>query len=80
MHACLCSIATTGIEGLMNQGRLVYLDQVRGYAIFGMILVNILGMFDVMPWILKHHHEGFSYADHIAPLFLFIVGRLPHVL
>lgn len=64
----------------MNQGRLVYLDQVRGYAIFGMILVNILGMFDVMPWILKHHHEGFSYADHIAPLFLFIVGRLPHVL
>ena len=44
-------------------------DQVRGYAIFGMILVNILGIFDVMPWILKHHHEGFSYADHIAPCF-----------
>ena len=63
----------------MHQGRLVYLDQVRGYAIFGMILVNVLGMFDVMPWMLKHHHEGFSYADHIAPLFLFIVGLGYHM-
>lgn len=54
--------------------RHVFIDQARGYAIFGMILVNFLGNFDAMPWTLKHHHEGFSYADHIAPLFIFIVG------
>ena len=54
--------------------RIAAIDQARGYAILGMILVNVLGHFDVMPWMLKHHHEGFSYADHIAPLFVFIVG------
>ncbi|HOH29339.1 MAG TPA: heparan-alpha-glucosaminide N-acetyltransferase domain-containing protein, partial [Candidatus Hydrogenedentes bacterium] len=58
----------------MHRQRLLFLDQVRGYAIFGMILVNFLGMFDVMPWMFKHHHQGFSYADHIAPLFIFLVG------
>lgn len=58
----------------MQSQRLSYLDQVRGYAVFGMILVNVLGLFDGIPWILTHHHEGFSYADHIAPLFVFIVG------
>ena len=51
-----------------------FLDQCRGYAIFGMIFVNTLGLFDRMPWILKHHHVGFSYADTIAPLFIFVVG------
>lgn len=51
-----------------------FIDQCRGYAIFGMILVNVLGVFDCMPWMLKHHHEGFSYADHIAPMFMFVVG------
>ena len=54
--------------------RYVFLDQCRGYAIFGMILVNVLGEFACMPSILKHHHEGFSYADHIAPMFMFVVG------
>ena len=63
----------------MHEARLAYLDQVRGYAIFGMILVNVSGMFNVMPWMLKHHHAGFSYADHIAPLFLFIVGLGYHM-
>jgi predicted acyltransferase len=60
------------IEG--RCARIAAIDQARGYAILGMILVNVLGHFDVMPWMLKHHREGFSYADHIAPLFLFIVG------
>lgn len=58
----------------MQKNRYLFLDQVRGYAIFGMILVNFLGIFDVMPWMLKHHRAGFSYADHIAPLFIFVVG------
>jgi predicted acyltransferase len=50
------------------------MDQLRGYTIFGMVLVNYLGQFEVMPWMLKHHREGMSYADTIAPLFIFIVG------
>ena len=54
--------------------RHAFLDQCRGYAVFGMILVNVLGLFECMPWILKHHPAGFSYADHIAPLFIFVVG------
>lgn len=54
--------------------RLPMLDQLRGYAIFGMILVNYLGHFDVMPWAFRHHKTGFSYADTIAPLFVFVVG------
>ncbi|MCC6144163.1 MAG: DUF1624 domain-containing protein [Candidatus Hydrogenedentes bacterium] len=57
-------------------GRILSVDQYRGYAIFGMVLVNFLGMFEVMPWMLKHHHEGFSYADTIAPVFMFVVGMM----
>jgi len=55
-------------------GRLVAMDQLRGYTIAGMIFVNYLGRFDLMPWTVKHHRVGMSYADTIAPLFMFIVG------
>jgi predicted acyltransferase len=55
-------------------GRIVSMDQLRGYAIFGMILVNYLGHFDFMPEILHHHRDKASYADTIAPLFMFVVG------
>jgi predicted acyltransferase len=55
-------------------GRIPSIDQYRGYAIFGMILVNFLGEFKVMPWTFKHHHAGMSYADTIAPIFMFVVG------
>lgn len=61
----------------MNQtatARIASLDQFRGYAIFGMILVNYLGNFPVMPETFKHHHYGFTYADSIAPIFMFVVG------
>jgi len=54
--------------------RLASLDQYRGYAFFGMVLVNYLGEFDCMPWQFKHHEYGMSYADTIAPLFIFLVG------
>ncbi len=54
--------------------RIVSIDQLRGYAIFGMIFVNYLGHFPVMPETFRHHHYGFSYADTIAPLFMFVVG------
>ena len=57
-----------------GNARITALDQARGYAIAGMIAVNTLGHFDRMPWMVKHHHEGMSYADTIAPLFIFLVG------
>ncbi len=64
----------TILKSAAESNRIAAIDQLRGYAIFGMILVNFLGHFDAMPWTLKHHHYGFSYADSIAPLFIFIVG------
>lgn len=54
--------------------RILSIDQYRGYAVFGMILVNFVGRFEQMPWHVKHHSEWMSYADTIAPLFMFVVG------
>ena len=61
--------------------RIQSIDQLRGYAIFGMILVNYLGKFPAIPEAFKHHRDlgdyppfGFSYADTVAPLFMFVVG------
>jgi predicted acyltransferase len=67
----------------MNQGqpppgptaqRIVSLDQFRGYTVAGMFLVNFLGSYAAVPYILKHHHDYCSYADTIMPHFLFAVG------
>ncbi len=82
--------------------RIASIDQLRGYAIFGMLLVNFFGIFksnwlkSIMPesvkaqgaeaaaqWLQKanfwwqqlhHHSEYMTYADTIAPLFMFVVG------
>lgn len=54
--------------------RIPSIDQYRGYAVLGMILVNYLGGFDSMPWHFKHHDNAMSYADTIAPLFMFVAG------
>jgi predicted acyltransferase len=56
------------------QPRLLSIDQYRGYAVLGMIVVNFLGLFALMPWHFKHHPDAMSYADTIAPLFIFVVG------
>ncbi len=56
------------------QQRLVSLDQFRGYTVIGMILVNYMGGFAVVPEVLKHHNDYCSYADTIMPQFLFAVG------
>ena len=58
----------------MNSGRLVSLDQFRGYTVAGMFVVNWLGAFLVMPEILKHHRTWCSYADTIMPQFFFAAG------
>lgn len=72
-------------------GRLAFVDQLRGYAIFGMLLVNAKGLFftpiaptlegsSVQPifesilYQISHHRTNFTYADTIAPLFVFVVG------
>jgi len=59
---------------LNASNRLLSIDQLRGYAIFGMILVNSKGMFGVEIEQLSHHQDHFTYADTIAPIFMFVVG------
>ncbi len=71
--------------------RLVSVDQLRGYAIFGMLLVNAKGLFfeplratlegssgyewfNAFLYQVSHHRTTFTYADTIAPLFVFVVG------
>lgn len=71
--------------------RIVCMDQLRGYAIFGMLIVNarslfftpmassmadtrMQGFFDACLFQISHHRSTFTYADTIAPLFVFVVG------
>jgi len=56
-------------------GRLNYLDQFRGYTVFGMIIVNFLGGFHQQIHPIFHHHNTYcSYPDTIMPQFFFAVG------
>jgi predicted acyltransferase len=55
-------------------GRLVSLDQFRGYTVAGMFFVNFGGGFAALPAVFKHHNTYCSYADTIMPQFLFAVG------
>src|SRR3984893_7639012 len=55
-------------------GRIASLDQFRGYTVAGMLLVNFLDGFAVVPAVLKHHNTYCSYADTIMPQFFFAVG------
>jgi predicted acyltransferase len=54
--------------------RIVSLDQFRGYTVVGMLFVNFLGDFQVVPPVFKHHNTYCSYADTIMPQFFFAVG------
>jgi predicted acyltransferase len=58
-------------------GRIVSLDQFRGYTVLGMFLVNFIGGFAALGAalpVLKHHNTYYSYADTIMPQFFFAVG------
>ncbi len=57
-------------------GRIISMDQFRGYTVAGMFLVNFIGGLNAFPEVLKHHngHPYFSYADTIMPSFLFAAG------
>jgi len=50
------------------------LDQFRGFAVLGMIVVNYLGHFTTMPDTFRHPRYGMTFANIIAPYFLFAVG------
>src|ERR1700719_1373330 len=68
-------VSAPPLEGVASpSGRIVSLDQFRGYTVAGMLLVNFLGGFAVVPAILKHHSTYCSYADTIMPQFFFAVG------
>lgn len=54
--------------------RRLSIDQFRGFAIFGMIMVNYLGHFQAIPATFKHPHYGMTFANTIAPFFLIAVG------
>jgi predicted acyltransferase len=56
------------------RGRIASLDQFRGYTVVGMLFVNFLGGFYVVPAVFKHHNTYCSYADTIMPQFFFAVG------
>ena len=72
------------ITALEPDKRITAMDQLRGYAIFGMLLVNASGFFNLkiafdafgysVPDQISHSRDFFTYADTIAPLFLFVVG------
>ena len=54
--------------------RISSIDQFRGFAIFGMIFVNYLGYFEIIPETFKHPRFGMTFANAIAPFFLIAVG------
>ncbi len=56
------------------RGRIASLDQFRGYTVVGMLFVNFVGGYHVVPAIFKHHNTYCSYADTIMPQFFFAVG------
>ncbi|MDR3636571.1 MAG: heparan-alpha-glucosaminide N-acetyltransferase domain-containing protein [Isosphaeraceae bacterium] len=55
-------------------GRIVSMDQFRGYTVAGMCVVNFLGGLHAIHPVLKHNNNYFSYADTIMPSFLFACG------
>jgi predicted acyltransferase len=57
-----------------DEGRIVSLDQFRGYTVLGMFFVNFLGGAAAIPAVFKHHNTYCSYADTIMPQFFFAVG------
>lgn len=62
------STASTG------PGRILSLDQYRGYTVFGMLAVNFLGGYAGIPEAFGHHKGWVTYADMIMPQFFFAVG------
>lgn len=57
------------------EGRLVTIDQYRGFAILLMVLADFLSQIKIVPGWLKHAPGvGITVVDLIAPLFIFAIG------
>ncbi len=55
--------------------RISSIDQYRGFAIVGMVIVNFLAEVGSAPFWLRHPVDvGFTFADQIAPCFIFAIG------
>ena len=63
-------------ESAPSPGRIVSMDQFRGFTVAGMFLVNFVGGYAAFAEVLKHHSDRpyFSYADTIMPSFMFAAG------
>src|SRR4051794_2795906 len=60
---------------LAGRGRIVSLDEFRGYTVAGMLLVNFIGSYKQTVWtVMRHHNTYCSYPDTIMPQFFFAVG------
>jgi len=57
-----------------SSGRIVSMDQFRGYTVAGMFVVNFLASYTAIHAVFKHNNTYFSYADSIMPSFIFAVG------
>lgn len=59
-----------------SSGRIVSMDQFRGYTVAGMFVVNFVGGLAAIAEVMKHHSDPpyFSYADTIMPGFMFAAG------
>ncbi|NOY07404.1 MAG: DUF1624 domain-containing protein [Spirochaetes bacterium] len=63
------------MDGTTHSKRRASLDHFRGLAVFLMILVNSLADYTKVPALLKHAPwNGYTFADLVAPLFLFAMG------
>ncbi len=58
----------------VSSKRWASLDHFRGLAVFLMILVNSLAPYNVPPWLKHAPWNGYTFADLVAPMFLFAMG------
>jgi len=55
--------------------RIASIDQLRGFAILTMVLVNYIGGVQLIPPWLQHAPDiGLTFPDLVAPLFIFAIG------
>ncbi|MGK0184333.1 MAG: putative acyltransferase [Verrucomicrobiales bacterium] len=56
------------------EGRILSLDQFRGFTVLAMFFVNFWHGMEAVPRVFQHNENWFSLADWIMPGFLFAVG------